>query len=57
VNGFHRAYILAHAKLREETEKEIAAKACEEVGTMATDLTNAGRGEASTTVCENEGAI
>jgi hypothetical protein len=47
---------MARAKSREETEKEITAKACEEVGTKARDLMDMSHGKAPTAGSEDEGA-
>jgi hypothetical protein len=48
---------MARAKLCEETEREITAEACEEGGTKARDLMDAGRGEAPAAGSENEDII
>jgi hypothetical protein len=48
---------MAHVKSRKETEKEIASKAFEEVGTMARDLPVAGHSEAPTVISKNEGGV
>jgi hypothetical protein len=48
---------MARPKLLEETEKEIAAKACGEIGTMVRDLTDVSYGEAPAVGSEDEGAV
>jgi hypothetical protein len=47
---------MARAKSLEETEKEISAKACGEVGTTARELPDTGHSEALAVESENEGA-